>query len=139
MGEPDHLDLVELVHADQPAGIPSVGACLAAEARGVSGVFERELFRGKDFLAVKYHLDEARIHAFSEEIDLEEVAAYLNTWDLIAQGVPEGGKIAELDTANRFRWLTNTRSTIIQPSKAHVGRCEHPGGVLEDLFQKYVV
>ena len=93
----------------------------------------------KDFLAVKYHLDEARIHAFSEEIDLEEVAAYLNTWDLIAQGVPEGGKIAELDTANRFRWLTNTRSTIIQPSKAHVGRCEHPGGVLEDLFQKYVV
>lgn len=92
----------------------------------------------KHFLEVKYHLDESRLRALSPEVDLEALAAYLQAWDLVCQGEVEGGAIAQLEPASRFRWLTATRSTIIQSSKVHPGLCAHPEQVLEDLFEKYV-
>ncbi|MCB0705807.1 MAG: DUF3037 domain-containing protein [Saprospiraceae bacterium] len=95
--------------------------------------------RRKKFLDVKYHIDEARLCAFSTEVDLTTLTSYLKSWDLICQGSPEGGYIAKLDLASRFRWLTASRSTIIQHSKVHTGLCEDPGLVLNDLFEKYVL
>lgn len=92
----------------------------------------------KRFLDVRFHLDEARIHAFAPDLDLVEIRQYLRVWNLICQGDPEGGPIAQLDQANRFRWLTATRSTIIQSSKVHPGLCEEPEGVLLDLLGQYV-
>lgn len=94
--------------------------------------------KSKKYLDVKYHIDEARLSAFSPDVDLVELSDYLKTWEIICKGLPAGGKIAELDPANRFRWLTATRSTIIQSSKAHPGLCNKPDLVLEDLFEKYV-
>ena len=95
--------------------------------------------KGKKFLQVKFHIDEKRLHAFSEDIDIEELKEYLHTWQLICEGGAKGGKIGQLDPAARFRWLTATRSTIIQGSKVHTGICEHPDIVLNDLFNKYVL
>jgi hypothetical protein len=95
----------------------------------------------KDFLQVKYHLDSDRVRSFigDLELDLEEVAAYLHTWELIANAREEGGEIARLDPPNRFRWLTNARSTIIQSSMVHVGRCSDPQQILDQLFVEYVL
>lgn len=93
----------------------------------------------RKYLEVKYHINEKRIQAFTEDIDMEELKAYLNTWDLIAKGIKAGGPIAELEPASRFRWLTATRSTIIQSSKPHPGRTEDPGAVLNRLFENYVL
>ena len=93
----------------------------------------------KKYLAVKYHIDEARLRVFSNEVDLVELAEYLKSWDLICQGSPEGGSIAQLDLPGRFRWLTASRSTIIQHSNVHTGLCEDPELVLNDLFEKYVL
>lgn len=92
----------------------------------------------KKFLAVKYHIDADRLTAFSKDIDLEEITRYLEAWTLICAGDPAGGEIATLDDAGRFRWLTATRSTIIQSSKVHPGICEEPEKVLESLFQQFV-
>jgi hypothetical protein len=91
------------------------------------------------YLKVKYHLDKKRLSLFSDQIDLEEIERYLHTWELISEGRPEGGEIAQLDRAERFRWLTATRSTIIQSSKVHPGLCHDPEKMLEELFQKYVL
>jgi len=93
----------------------------------------------KNFLGVKYHLDKNKLHAFSKEVDIEELAEYLKSWDLICQASPQGGPIAKLDIVNRFRWLTASRSTIIQHSKVHTGLCTDPAKVLEDLFLKGVL
>ena len=94
----------------------------------------------RNFLLVNYRLVATRIAAFSDDaLDLDESAAYLHTWELIANADPAGGKIARLDAPERFRWLTAPRSTIIQSSKVHVGRCEQPEAVLEDLFRKNVL
>lgn len=91
------------------------------------------------FLQVKYHIDENRILALDKEADLNLLKNHLKTWDLIARGEKEGGKIAMLDLPGRFRWLTASRSTIIQSSSVHPGLCDDPGKVLEDLHSKYVL
>lgn len=93
----------------------------------------------KKFLAMKYQVNEKRIQAFAEDIDLEEVREHLRSWDLICQGDPAGGAIARQDMAYRFRWITAPKSTILQCSQVHPGLCEEPEEVLERLFEKYVL
>ncbi|MCB0644510.1 MAG: DUF3037 domain-containing protein [Phaeodactylibacter sp.] len=93
----------------------------------------------KGYLGMRYQLDEQRIALFSEDLDLQHLHSYLQTWELIAAGDPQGGDIAGREQAFRFRWLTAPRSTIIQSSRIHVGRCVEPEQVLENLFGKYVL
>lgn len=93
----------------------------------------------KKFLDMKFEIDRNRLEAFSKEIDTEALNAYLKAWKLICDGEPEGGAIGKLDLASRFRWLTASRSTIIQSSKPHPGLCHDPEKELEDLFKKYVL
>lgn len=93
----------------------------------------------KKYLKVKYHIDESRLTALFNSVDLEDLAAYLKTWDLIGSGLAAGGPIAALPLAERFRWLTATRSTIIQSSPNHTGLCSDPEKVLVNLFEQYVV
>ncbi|MEM9936996.1 MAG: DUF3037 domain-containing protein [Bacteroidota bacterium] len=91
------------------------------------------------FLDMRVHLDEHRLTALFPDIDMEEIRNYLEVWDLICQGDPKGGEIAKLDKPERFRWLTAMRSTIIQNSRVHPGRCTEPEKVLERLFREYVL
>jgi len=97
------------------------------------------LAKSKDFLAMKYHLNESRLTGFSPDIDLEKIDAYLQAWKWICAGSEKGGRIGKLPVPERFRWLTATRSTIIQSSEVHPGLCSDPVAKLEDLFQKYVL
>ncbi len=93
----------------------------------------------KKFLGMKYRIDEKRIRSFSDEVDTDMIRKYLEAWELICKGDPEGGCIGKLEPASRFRWLVATRSTIIQSSKTHPGLCDDPEKVLENLFQMYVL
>jgi hypothetical protein len=90
------------------------------------------------YLAMRYQIDAPRLLAFSPGIDLEEIGQYLAAWEVICKGDPIGGEIAQKDPAERFRWLTAAKSTILQCSKVHPGVCADPAFVLEDLFGKYV-
>jgi hypothetical protein len=40
--------------------------------------------------------------------------------------------------AERFRWLTATRSTIVQTSKVHPGLCTDAGEMLVHLYTQLV-
>ncbi|SDM04271.1 DUF3037 domain-containing protein [Kriegella aquimaris] len=93
----------------------------------------------KKFLDMKFEINRNRLEAFSNELDIDALTAYLKAWKLICDGEPEGGAIGKLDLASRFRWLTASRSTIIQSSKPHPGLCHDPEKELEDLFEKYVL
>lgn len=90
------------------------------------------------FLAMRYVVDAARLQAFSPSLDVSEIAQYLSAWEVICKGGREAGEFAQRDVAERFRWLTAAKSTIIQCSKVHPGKCDDPAAVLEDLFAKYV-
>lgn len=93
----------------------------------------------KKYLGIKYTVDEKRIHAFSEEVDIELVKKHLKAWEMVCEGTPQGGTIGEFELPSRFRWLVASRSTIIQSSKTHPGLCHDPEAVLNKLFKRYVL
>ncbi|MES2331041.1 MAG: DUF3037 domain-containing protein [Bacteroidota bacterium] len=92
-----------------------------------------------DFLETKYILDEERLNLFCESLDIIELKNYLHSFEQICKGSKEGGPIGELDMPSRFRWLTATRSTILQTSKVHPGLCEDAEEALERLFTQLVL
>lgn len=92
----------------------------------------------KRFLGMLYHIDGERIQAFAPNLDLDELMGYIQAWEKICAGAKDGGRIAELDQAQRFRWLSATKSTILQTSEVHPGLCADPEGRLKKLFERYV-
>src|SRR5665213_1881807 len=73
------------------------------------------------FLRAEFKLNEERIRNFCAEINIEEVTEHLTTFEKICDGKEDSGPIGKLLLAERFRWLTATRSTILQTSKVHPG------------------
>ena len=91
------------------------------------------------FLQVKINVDEKRIHAISDGVDIEDLRKYLHAFEEITTGTSTGSPIAKLDPASRFRWLTATRSTVLQTSRVHPGICTDPAEKLDKLFREYVL
>ena len=95
--------------------------------------------RDQKFLQSLYQLNEKRIRHFCDQLDIEEVGEYLETFQRICRGEINAGPIAKLPIAERFRWLTATRSTIIQTSKIHPGFTKNAGETLNKLFRQLVL
>ena len=72
-----------------------------------------------------YALPEARLRAFAgDTIDTAELTERLDKpLRLFAGAKPHGGTIGTLPIMERFRWLTATRSTVVQTSAVHPGLC----------------
>lgn len=90
------------------------------------------------FLQMRYTLDAARLVAFCNSLDLQELQQNLSAFARICKGGKDGGDIGKLSIAERFRWLTATRSTVVQTSKVHPGLCVDAGETLERLYQQLV-
>ena len=88
--------------------------------------------KDKKFLRAMITINEKRLQIFSPQLDLGELKAHLSAFEHICAGSVAGGPIGKLDIASRFRWLTGTRSTIVQTSKVHPGLCDDP---LETLIR----
>ena len=91
------------------------------------------------FLRTKFDLNEDRIKALCNKLDISELRDHVFSFELICKGGTDGGPIAKLPMAERFRWLTATRSTILQPSKVHPGLCVEAEETLERLFRQMVL
>lgn len=91
------------------------------------------------FLQTIITIDNNRLLTFAPELDLEELGAHLQSFEQISLGNPAAGPIAKLDMASRFRWLTATRSTVIQSSKVHPGLCKDPLATLQQLHAQLVL
>ena len=94
--------------------------------------------KAKKDLEMKYHVRKEKLGILCPDTDLELLKSYLNAWERVCLGGRLGGPIGAFDTASRYRWLTATRSTIIQSSRTHPGLCEDPEKELEKLFALYV-
>jgi hypothetical protein len=95
--------------------------------------------RELDFLQVMYRLNEERLQIFCTQIDKQELLQNLQSFERICKGSEDAGPIGSLDIAGRFRWLTATRSTIIQTSKVHPGFCNDPYETLTRLYTQLVL
>ncbi len=94
---------------------------------------------GQNFLQALYYLNETKLSAFCSSADLDEVGQYLQALERICNGRKEGGTIGALPLSSRFRWLTATRSTVIQSSKVHSGFCQDPLETLRKLLDEQVM
>jgi len=92
----------------------------------------------KDFLEARIEMDESRLLAFAPQLDMETVRAHLASIPRICAGGPDAGPIGQLSLRERFHWLVAPRSTIIQTSRVHTGRCTEPGPVSERLLDRLV-
>jgi hypothetical protein len=90
------------------------------------------------FLEARFALDEDRVRCLWPEVDLPAVVRHLDSIDTTCRGLPEAGPFAAQSPSERFHWLTSPRSTVVQPSPVHVGRCDDPNAALEDLVARYV-
>ncbi|MBS7563596.1 DUF3037 domain-containing protein [Mucilaginibacter sp. Bleaf8] len=75
------------------------------------------------FLQCQFTINEDRIRAFAPVLDIDELKGNIEAFEKICNGGKGGGPIGMLDIASRFRWLTATRSTVVQASKVHPGLC----------------
>ena len=92
----------------------------------------------RQFLQARVEVDERRLHALDPTIDTETVRRHLQAIVRICEGAPDAGPIARLPRRGRFHWLTATRSSIIQTSPVHMGRCSDPAMSIERLFDRMV-
>ncbi|TGE29341.1 DUF3037 domain-containing protein [Hymenobacter metallicola] len=95
--------------------------------------------RAQGFLHTRCHLPEDRLQAFAgPDLEMDELQQRLKAFEKICRGKPEGGVIGRLSLAERFRWLTATRSTVVQTSATHPGLCEDAAATLERLYAQLV-
>ena|SRR6476661_56883 len=93
----------------------------------------------RKFLQSIINLNEERLCAFSTEVDIKELKTYLHAFEEIGNGGPAAGPIGKLDMAARFRWLTATRSTVVQTSRVHCGLCTDAAETLNLLYTELVL
>ncbi|HKU16835.1 MAG TPA: DUF3037 domain-containing protein [Steroidobacteraceae bacterium] len=92
----------------------------------------------QDFLAARIELDERRLLALDAAVDLETVRDNLASIPLVCAGGAAAGPIGRLKPRERFHWLVAPRSTIIQTSAVHSGRCQDPAAALDHLLRTMV-
>ena len=91
-----------------------------------------------DRLEARIEIDEARLRALDPSIDIEAIRGHLAAIPAIAAGGDAAGPIGRLSRRERFDWLTAPRSTIIQTSRVHSGRCRDSSDILEHLMKSTV-
>jgi hypothetical protein len=90
------------------------------------------------FLGAAIALDTARVRALAPEADVVPIERHLAVFQAVADGDDAGGPIAALPQQDRFHWLTAPRSTVIQSSTVHTGRCSDPRRALDELLTELV-
>ena len=94
---------------------------------------------GQKFLQCILELNEKKLQALCCDTDIDELKAHMESFEKICKGGKDAGPIGKLSIAERFRWLTATRSTILQTSKVHPGLCQDALEMLQRLHQQLVL
>ena len=90
------------------------------------------------FLEARIELDEGRVLALAPGLDMESLRRHLQTIPAICRGDADAGHIGLLPQRARFHWLTAKRSSIIQTSPVHTGKCGDLPAIMERLLQRMV-
>jgi hypothetical protein len=93
---------------------------------------------GQKFLKCILELNEKKLHMLCCDMDVDELRSHMQSFDKICKGGNDAGPIGKLSLAERFRWLSATRSTILQTSKVHPGLCEDAAEMLDRLHKQLV-
>ena len=90
------------------------------------------------FLKARIELDDTRLLALDPRADLQSIRATLAAIPLICAGGQAAGAQGRLSLRERFDWLVAPRSSSVQTSPVHSGRCDALEATLERLVQRMV-
>ncbi|MCD8080414.1 MAG: DUF3037 domain-containing protein [Bacteroides sp.] len=93
----------------------------------------------KRYIRIRIAVNEQKLALYSTECEKETLLNNLSAWEIIASGQKEGGYMASLDVAERFRWLTAVRSATIQTSRPHSGYTHCLDETFDRLFGELVL
>ncbi|MXN93160.1 DUF3037 domain-containing protein [Flavobacterium sp. Sd200] len=93
----------------------------------------------KRFIKMLYTINKNKLYAICNDIDIEQLELNLSSFKRIARGDKDAGPIAQFETAERFRWLTAIRSSVIQTSRPHPGFTDNPDNKVDELFSELVL
>ena len=92
----------------------------------------------QSFLCIRFELNEEKLFALYKDADIKILAERLQAFEKICLGSHDSGPIGKLPLSSRFRWLTATRSTVLQISPVHPGLCIDAKEILDKLFDELV-
>jgi DUF3037 family protein len=116
--------IVRVVPRVERGEFVNVGAIVSSDARG--------------YLAAGFAVDEAKLRALDPAVDMAAVHAALAAIGAICAGGAAAGPIGGLPLRERFHWLVAPRSTMIQTSAVHTGRCDDLAATLDRLLDRMV-
>lgn len=90
------------------------------------------------FLHCLTDVNEERLKVLCDSLDFAELRNHIQSFERICAGGANAGPIGKLSMAERFRWLTSPRSTMVQTSKVHPGLCTNAKEMLERLYSQLV-
>ena len=93
----------------------------------------------RGFLEARIDVDPSRLAAIDPALDLDALRPHLAAIPVICAGGAAAGAIGQLSQRERFHWLTAPRSTVIQFSPVHTGRCADPNAALAHLMATMVL
>jgi hypothetical protein len=92
----------------------------------------------QDYLSARIELDEQRLRCLDPQVNVEAVQSHLASIPRVCAGGASAGPLGTLSRRERFDWLVAPRSTIIQVSPVHTGRCSDVASTLEHLLNAMV-
>ncbi len=90
------------------------------------------------YLRARFDVDEVRPLALDAALDPRVFQGALAAIAAICVGGAGAGPIGRLALRERFHWLVAPRSTSIQTSAVHTGRCDDLDAALESLLERMV-
>jgi hypothetical protein len=90
------------------------------------------------YLKARIQLDEKALLALDSTVELQTIRDALAAIPAICEGGSAAGPIGGLSVRERFHWLVAPRSTIVQTSPVHTGRCTDLDAALEHLVGRMV-
>ncbi len=90
------------------------------------------------YLRAAIDLDEDALLALDARADLNIIRLTLTAVAKICAGGAQAGDIGRMTARERFHWLVAPRSTMVQTSPVHTGRCRDLGAALDHLMSTMV-
>lgn len=95
--------------------------------------------KAQNFLQTRILVEEARLKILCGALDMDELREHVRSFERICAGGKDAGAIGKLPAVERFRWLTSTRSTIVQCSRVHPGLSPDACQMLDRLYAQLVL
>ncbi|MFD2741867.1 MULTISPECIES: DUF3037 domain-containing protein [Sphingobacterium] len=93
----------------------------------------------KRYAQIRWAVDDTKCKCICLEADIAHLKAHLTSLQKICAGDRDAGQLAQLEQAERVRWITANRSTWIQCAPVHVGLSSDPAETLQQLFNRLVL